>query len=114
MNQPLANGVELIGARVVAADAISKLAGTNLGTTAKVLLALYAVNLIRPDLTLDALVSPEGIPSEAADDVRYDNTEEFVADLIHALQKVDHRALADRLQVHRRFLAQPLPERVCN
>ncbi len=105
MNQPLANGVELDTHHVVAADAVSKLAGTNLNTTIKVLTALYAINLVHPQITLDALVSPHRVPSEPADDVRFDNTEDFVASVIHELQKAPHRALADRLQVHKRFTA---------
>lgn len=103
MSAQLEHGVEIDGYHVVAADAVAKLAGVNLQTCVKVMTALYAINRVQPDIDLDMLVSPFRTPSAPADDIRYNNTEDFVDAVVSILKRDEHSALANRLQVQRRF-----------
>ena len=101
----LTNGITLDNSHaVVAADAISKISGVDLKTTIKVFNAIAAVSQAFPEISSGDIVSPHRVPAEAADAVRYSNTEEFVIHVIHALQKTPQgRALITRLRLDKRF-----------
>ncbi len=102
MTNRLANGLNIPGKDVVAADVIAALAGVNLGNVVKVMLAVNAL-VKGGNVTYTEALEVDAIPLEPADDVRFRATESYVDQLVHRLQKNDHRALASELKINKRF-----------
>lgn len=117
MNNRTQNGRTLIGTNVVAADAIARLSGVSAKDVAKVLIAIRAVEINTAAL-VSVIVDTDSIPTAAPerDGDRYQNTVEFVDQLIHSFQKVTnrhHMPLLQALAIHKRNVRvqRPLYER---
>lgn len=102
MNNRTENGRILAGTDVVAADAIARLAGVDLKSVTKVLLAIEA--LAHCGYTLADLSNADALPTSAMSAMRFERAAAFVDSTIHALQKSKAGlSLLDQLSVHRRF-----------
>ena len=103
MNTRTENGQTLAGTEVVAADAIARLAGVDLKSVAKILLAIEGVRVATGRST-EELCNVDAVPTAAFTEARFDNANQFVDGLIHALQKSKPGlSLLNDLAVHRRF-----------
>jgi hypothetical protein len=103
MNNRTENGQVLAGTEVVAADAIARMAGVDLKSVSKVLLAIEALRVATGRETPE-LCNVDAVPTSAMSCARFARSVEFVEGVVHALQKSKPGlSLLDQLAVHRRF-----------
>lgn len=103
MSNQHAHGLPLHGEQVVAADAIAKLASIDLHSTIRVMTAIHALRVTHPEYSLDDLLDHASLPTAAPDTNRWKATEDFLTHVVHRLQKVANRPLADALRINKRF-----------